>query len=93
MPFKSKIMKKKSVAFGLASIGLHPTYKVSKLTRVARAARSPVTPFQGPHVLHVLSLPMSSTVSDVSLPRAAGIGPFNPTWVKFLNEDHDAVIC
>lgn len=66
-----------------------PTYRVSKLARVARAARSPVTRFHGPHVWQFLLLPMSSAVSDVSAPRASGTGPSRPAWVKFL----DQVLC
>ena len=87
---KCKITKNESECMIRRKYWVIVSYRVCKLTRVARAARSPVTAFHGPHVVHVLSLPMSSAVRDVSLPRAAGMGPFNPAWVKFLNEEHGA---
>jgi hypothetical protein len=62
------------------------THKVSRFTSFARGARSPVTWFHGPHTLQTLLFPKSRFTKDVSLPKAFGIGPFKPTWVKFLWE-------
>lgn len=68
------------------------THNVCKFTRVERAARSPFTLFHGPHFSQFLSLPISKTFSEVSLPNAIGISPLSPTCVKFLGGNRNATI-